>query len=216
MPDEKPLAPEQVADELGITDETPDLDEATFDLEAWIGGIESTVRAVPIRQRADLIGDIESLDYWCKILDQVPEQERSLVEDEGEPLPKPLAELVERLDLPDGRLSTLRQALLERAELFERTTVIFRVQGRSDEWRNAGEKRLKKAGVGKDDIQLHLLAESIIEPKGVTPALLRKLGEMSEPQLKMLLVAWTLANVQPPDVNAPLSRGSSDKRSAKA
>lgn len=175
-----------------IADESPGLDPATFDLDAWIGGATATVRAVTLHQRSDLVGEVEALQRELRIAESISDEDRGM----NDPS-------------PEG----VRQRLEELAREFERSAVTFKIEGRSDEARERIEKRLKKQDV-KDQktITLHQLADAIIEPAGVTPEILRKLGDKSEPQLKMLLVAYAYACGEPPKVDVPFSNGSSGSR----
>lgn len=179
-------------------DETPDetLDPATFDIASWIAGVKSTIRSVTLYQRPDLLAEADELERKIAIAGRArPPQgdgEDTLGEDDD------LTQLTDRLT------AVLRD--------FSASAMTFRVQGRTDEWRDAAEKRLKKAGV-RDETELVLrqLAESIVSPAGITYEHLAHLNEVSQPQVKMLLVAWQMANSAPPraNVDVPFSRPSS-------
>lgn len=174
------------------TDETPELDPVAFDLDAWIGGVTSTVRAVTLYQRPDLLAEVDRLQRELRIAEQTPAEDRGM----NDPT-------------PDG----VRAELERVARLFESSAIVFKVEGRSDEARERIEKRLKKQGVTDElTIVLHQLEDAIVEPKGVTADFLRKLNDRSEPQVKMLLTAASLANFQPPRVDVPFSSGSSATR----
>lgn len=174
------------------TDDTPDLDPATFDLDAWIGGVTGTVRAVTLYQRSDLLGQIDELQRELRIAEQVSSEDRGM----NDPT-------------PDG----IRQRIEQAAREFEASGAVFKVEGRSDESRERIAKRLKKQGVTDEEtVVIHQLADAIVEPKGVGPEFLRKLGERSEPQLRMLMVAMGRANFEPPKVDVPFSSASSADR----
>ena len=173
------------ADPAQPIDETPEVDEHTFDLGAWIGGVKSTVRAVTLYQRADLLAEIDDLERRLTLARKTagqggaPEGEDALGDDTDE-----VTSLTRQLE----------QALLA----FTGSAVVFRVQGRSDEWRDAAKKRLKKQGITDEtEVVLRSLADSIISPAGVTYEHLAHLNEVSQPQVKMLLTAWAMANHQP-------------------
>lgn len=175
-----------------ITDETPELDPATFDLNAWINGVAGTVRAVTLYQRSDLLGAIDQLQRELRLAELVPDEDRGM----NDPT-------------PDG----IRRQIEQTAREFEASALVFKVQGRSDEAREQIAKKLKKKGVTDEyEVVLHQLVDAIMEPKGVTVDFLRSLSERSEPQLKMLLTAASLANFQPPKVDVPFSSASSPSR----
>lgn len=176
-----------------ITDETPEIDPETFDLDAWIGGVTGTVRAVSISQRNDLLGEIDRLKEELRIAESIPDEDRGM----NDPT-------------PDG----VRRELIQVAREWEASRITVKVQGRSDEARDRVAKRLKKQGVTDEEtVVLHQLADAIVEPKGLTAEKLRRLQEASEPQVKMLLAAASLANFQPPQVDVPFSsRSSADRK----
>jgi len=177
-------------------DVTPELDPESFDLDAWIGGVTGTVRAVTLYQRSDLLGVIDELQRELRIAEQVPAEDRGM-NDPG----------------PDS----IRQRIEQAAREFEASGVVFKVEGRSDEARDRIKKRLKKQGVTDEEtVVLHQLADAIIEPKGVTPEFLRKLQDRSEAQLRMLLVAMGKAAIEAPKVDVPFSSASSQGRRREA
>lgn len=177
---------------FGVTDDTPEPDPATFDVAAWVSGVTGTIRSVKLYQRADLLADVDDLTQRLRVAESVSAEDRGLNEESP---------------------SSIRQELEQVAHQFEASAVTFKVQGRSDDWREKVQKRLKKAGVTDDDeVLFHQVAESVVEPKGVTVEVLRALAEVNETQYKMLVVASSLANNQPPRVDLPFSRASSKSR----
>jgi hypothetical protein len=175
-----------------IADETPALDPQTFDLDSWISGVTGTVRAVTLYQRPDLIAEIDELQRQLRIIESMPAEDRGM---------------------NDATPDSIRQRIEQVARDFEASALVFKVQGRSDEAREAIAKRLKKQNVTDEyTVVLHQLVDAIIEPQGVTVEFLRVLGERSEPQLKMLITASAMANFQPPKVDVPFSSASSADR----
>ncbi|TYP82075.1 hypothetical protein [Blastococcus xanthinilyticus] len=175
-----------------ISDATPELDPDTFDLNAWIGGVTGTVRAVTLYQRSDLLAVIDGLQRELRLAELVADEDRGMNDAS-----------------PDG----IRQRIEETAREFEASGLVFKVEGRSDESRERIAKRLKKQNVtDAETVVLHQLADAVVEPKGITVDFLRRLQETSEPQLKMLLTAASLANFQPPKVDVNFSSGSSAGR----
>lgn len=177
-------------------DEAPELDPADFDLNAWISGATSVVRAVTLYQRPDLIGAIDALQRDLRVAELVPDEDRGM----NDPTPEGIRQKIEAV-----------------AREFEKSALVFKVEGRSQDALERIEKRLKKQNV-KDDrtITLHQLADAIIEPKGVTVDFLRKLQDTAETQLRMLLVAAGMANTEPPKVDVPFSSASSRGRRREA
>lgn len=175
-----------------IEDVTPVPDPATFDLNAWINGVTGTVRAVTLYQRADLLAEVDELQRQLRIAERIPDEDRGL----GDPT-------------PDG----IRRRLEQVAADFEKSALVFKVQGQSDEARDRIAKKLKKQGVtDEEEVVLHQLAAAVVEPKGVTVDVLRTMQERSEPQVKMLLTAASLANYAPPAVDVNFSRAGSGGR----
>ncbi len=178
-------------------DETPEVDAATFDLNAWIAGVQPTVRSVTLYQRADLLAEVAELERRIKIAERA--QAGAGPEDEDE------------LDGGDD-VESLRARLNEVLDAWAASAVTFRVQGRTDEWREQKKKELIRQGIKDEtEITLRLLAQSIIAPAGITYEHLAHLNAVSQPQVKLLLVAWTTANHQPPAVTVPSSPASSPR-----
>ena len=175
-----------------VVDASPDLDPATFDLDAWINGATSTVRAVTLYQRPDLMAEVDALQRELRIAEAIPDEDRGMND-----------------TTPAGIRSQLEQTARE----FERSALVFKVESRSDGHRERIAKHLKKQGItDENEVVLHQLADAIIEPKGVTVDFLRKLQDRSEAQVKLLVVASTYANTEPPRVTVPFSNGSSGSR----
>jgi len=176
-----------------ITDETPELDPATFDLNAWIGGVTPTVRAVTLYQRTDLLGEVDALQRELRIAESIPDEDRGMT-DEG----------------PE----TIRRRLEQVAREFEASALTVKVQGRSDPHREQITKRLKKQGIDDPrEVNLHQLADAVVEPAGMTVEFLRHLGDVAEAQLKLLFAAASLASFEAPRVDVPFSSRSSAARS---
>lgn len=183
---------ENSTDVADIDDDSPELDPATFDLDAWISGATSTVRAVTLYQRPDLMAEVDDLTRQLRVAEAIPDEDRGMADAS-----------------PQGIRSRLEQV----AKQFEASALVFKVAGRSDAARERLAKRLKKQGVTDEyEVILHQLADAVVEPKGVTVEFLRTLGERSEAQLKMLGAASSLANHQPPRVDVPFSSASSGGR----
>lgn len=178
-------------------DETPEVDAATFDLNAWIAGVQPTVRSVTLYQRADLLAEVDELERRIKVAERA--QAGAGPEDEDE------------LDGGDD-VESLRARLTEVLQQWSSSAVTFRVQGRTDEWREQKKKELIRQGIKDEtEITLRQVAASIVSPAGVTYEHLAHLNEVAQAQVKMLVVAWSMANHQPPTVSVPSSPASSPR-----
>ena len=186
----------EIGNQFDLNEEELPLPE-NFNLSEWISGVQSTVRAVNVYQRSDLIAEIDSLEGQLKTLRSIPEGERGLEE--------------------EGEENDILERMLEVHKQFVASGITFKVQGRSENWCAAKEKEWsghrETNGKSKNEkrvfIQLHQLADSIIHPEGVTYELLAQLREASEPQIRKLLVAFSLACNAQPKVTVPFSQPSS-------
>lgn len=175
-----------------IVDASPALDPATFDLTAWINGATSTVRAVTLYQRADLLAEVDELNRQLRLAESIPEGDRGM----GDPSPQ-----------------GIRRKLEQVAGEFQASAVVFKVESRSTDARERIAKRAKKQGVtDENEVVLHQLVDAIKEPAGVTVEHLRTLNERSEAQVRLLMTAASMANVQAPRVDVPFSSESSGSR----
>ena len=173
---------------------------ADFDINSWIAGIQATVRSTNIYARADLIGEIEALEAQLRIVEAAAADEAGL--DEA------------------SEASALREQITELQQAFVASGITFKVQGRSENWLLNVEKEFKNHadtnGMSKEDkavyVQLHQLAGSIVQPVGVTYDHLAQLREASEAQVRKLLVSFSLACNQAPQVTVPFSQRPSDSR----
>lgn len=157
----------------GMTDTsiTPTVED--FDLDAWLGGARPVRRSITLYARGDLIGRLEEL---VTLIEHADGDERSELEEE--------AEQVQEAFLASGQAFTL--------------------EGRSSEWVNAhrdecvkhGLKLGVKSGSLKDQTEyfLRMLAEQIVVPSGMTYEKLKRLAEISEPDVMKLLKVQASAN----------------------
>lgn len=171
-----------------------------FDLDAFVHGMRSTVRTANIYGRADLIGEIDSLEAKLAVARAAAASDEASLDDVGE---------VERLE----------QHILRVQQEFVDSGVTFAIEGRSEAWLTNIENQWKNHadtnGLSKEEkqvfINLHQLAGAIVKPTGVTYDHLVRIREASEPQLRKLLVTFAMANNQAPQVTVPFSQRSSDK-----
>jgi len=174
---------------------------ADFDINSWIAGIQSTIRSTNIYARADLIGEIEALEARLRIAEAAAADEEAGLDEASE-------------------ASALREQIAALQQAVVDSGVTFKVQGRSENWLLNVEKAFKNHpdtnGMSKEDkavyVQLHQLAGSIVQPVGVTYDHLAQLREASEAQVRKLLVSFSLACNQAPQVTVPFSQRPSDSR----
>jgi len=173
-------------------DETAEQDAKTFQLDAWFSGVTPTFRSCTLYQRADLMARVDELTTRLRLAEAMPQEDRQL---------------------SDESPAAIRREIEELAEEFEASAITFKVQGRSDAYRDGLKKKLKKQGIEEDaQVGLHILADAIVEPRGVTVEHLQRLADVSEAQLSILFRAVALASTEAPRVDVPFSSGSSSSR----
>jgi hypothetical protein len=147
------------------------------DLDAWLGGARPVRRSITLYARGDLIGRLEQL---VTLIEQSEgSAERAELEAE--------AEQVQAAFLASGQ--------------------VFTIEARSSEWVDAyradcvkrlGLKLGPKTGTMKDQTEyfLRMLAEQIVVPSGMTYERLKRLAEISEPDVKRLIQVLAAANTE--------------------
>lgn len=177
----------------------PDLPPpADFDVNAWVKGVRSTVRAVTLYQRADLLAEIEDLGRRLEIEQRAAEDEDSLDGNQANELAEQLEELY--------------------AE-FVASGVTWKVEARSADWLTNVEKQVNKHrdsnGLSKEAraelVTATQLADAVIQPTGVTIEHLETLREVSDAQYRRLVAAFLAACSQAPGVSVPFSQRPSGK-----
>lgn len=185
----------------GITEETlasirdvtdPDaMAEGTFNFAAFVSGAKPTRRAVTLYARGDLRARIDLLAEEADLAEKNGDTKRVAA------LRKEAGEVIEEMSAPGAVIDVL-------------------VEGRSSDWVEKVETALEKDGVTDEtERTLRRVAAQIIAPEGVTYELLEQFRIVSEPQVKKLVVAATMANLQPIGIDVPFSRGSSAARSGR-
>lgn len=173
---------------------------ADFDLDAWFGGVRSTIRSCTIYQRGDVLAEIEEAERRLQLA-TADDAEEYGIEDAGSP------------DALNERIEDLYQVLLD-------SGVTFRVEARSSDWLADVEKEWKRHrdtnGMNDQEklavVHHHQLAGSILEPAGVTAEHLARLEATSGAQYRKLLGTFFAACSQAPTVTAPTSPSSSARR----
>lgn len=139
-----------------------------LDMDAWLGDARPAARGLRIYGRPDLRADMDLLE----------EQARTAKGDAA---------------------AEVRAQMTALAERYDASGVWFRVQARSDAQVDAVREKAKEQGVTDEAvIVLHLVADAIVEPAGITAEHLQRLAEVSEAQVKLLTVACGYANNQVP------------------
>lgn len=177
---------------------------ADFDLDQWVNGTTGITGVARILQRGDLLAKRDRLQIELGVVRKIPPDQRGL----------------------DDRTPDVVQAELD--EVYDQlgsTLLYAHVQDRTEGRREQIRERLKKQGVGQDDIGLHVVADSIIKletsdgrlvplpPEGFPPAKLQQIRDQAgDAALLDLLRVFREVTSQAPAVQAPLSRGSSSMR----
>lgn len=173
----------------GIRDVTPDapLSEQTFDFAAFVAGAKPTQRAVTLYARGDLKARLDLIGEEIDLASKAGNQKRVLtLRKQGEAIVKEMT--------ADGAV------------------IDVIVEGRSDDWVKRVEDDLEAKGVtDATEKVLRRVAAQVVAPEGVTYELLEAFRQVSEPQVKKVVVAATMANTQPVSVDVPFLRGSTAK-----
>lgn len=178
-----------MADEVlgGSRDVTPDqpLNPATFDIAAFVAGVKPTRRAVTIYARGDLKAALDRLS------DDIDKAEKAGRTDEAAELRRDAAAVVEEMSAPGAVVDVI-------------------VEGRSDDWVSRFDAELDAQKITDETERIvRRVAAQIVEPAGFTYELLEQLRQVSEPQVKKIVVAAQMANVQPAGVDASFLRNAS-------
>lgn len=177
-----------------IRDVTPDdaLSVEKFDIAAFVAGAKPTRRAVTLYARGDLRASLDRYGEEIALAEKEGDRKRA------ETLRKEARQVSEEMTAPGAVVDVI-------------------VEGRSDDWVDTLNEALEKDGVTDETEKvLRRVAEQIVEPQGFTYELLEQFRQVSEPQVKRLVAAATMANRQPVDVSADFLRGSSATRGTRA
>lgn len=178
----------------GIRDVTPEdaLSQETFDFAAFVAGAKPTRRAVTLYARGDLKAQLDRIAEDLDLAEKSGDNKRTAaLRAEGK-------RVVDEMSAPGAVIDVV-------------------VEGRSQEWLTRIEEALDKDGVTDETEKvLRRVAEQVIEPEGVTYDLLEQFRHVSEPQVRKVVVAATLANSQPLDVSADFLRERSGRSVGRA
>jgi len=177
----------------GIRDVTPDdaLSEEKFDFAAFVAGAKPTRRAVTLYARGDLKAQLDRVAEELTLAEKAGDTKRAAQ------LRKDGKQVVDEMSAPGAVIDVV-------------------IEGRSDDWLTRTGDALEKDGVTDEaEKVLRRVAAQVVEPEGVTYELLEQFRQVSEPQVRKVVVAATLANSQPVDVSADFLRASSAKTSGR-
>lgn len=170
---------------------TPTVED--FDIDAWLGGARPVRRSIMLYARGDLIGRLEEL---VGLIEHASDDDRPDLEAE--------AEKIQAEFLASGQT--------------------FTIEGRSSEWvdtcrdeysKRFGLKLGAKTGTTKDQTEyfLRMLAEQIVVPSGMTYEKLKRLAQISEPDVVKLMNVQATANTQVSESAGVVTRDFSQGRS---
>ena len=165
---------EQTMDETGAKPEA--LSPETFDLAAWVDGVQPVTHSVTLYSRGDLVADLDV------IRERIRHARDSRDTQAVEELTRQAREIVTALD----------ESALD-------VVVVGWSQDRIDAFRN--EKR--EGGLDEQAVSLAQVAAQVIQPEGFTTAMLETLFERIGPQAQQIVAAVSAANSQAPRVTVP-------------
>lgn len=165
---------EQTMDETGAKPEA--LSPETFDLAAWVDGIQPVTHSVTLYSRGDLVGDLDIIRE--RIRHARDSRDTQAVED----LTRQARDIVAALD----------ESALD-------VVVVGWSQDRIDAFR----RERAEEGLDEQAVSLAQVAAQVIQPEGFTTAMLETLFERIGPQAQQIVAAVSAANSQAPKVSVP-------------
>lgn len=136
------------------------MDASSFDLAAWIQGVQATERATTLYSDLDLLAHLDLLK------EQIVAAKTGRMYDQLRLLQDEARGIIQRLE--DGALDVV-------------------VVGWSTDRIKAFRDSLKDKGLDEDDITVEQIAAQIKSPEGFTADMLRHLMEISEPQARKII-----------------------------
>lgn len=159
-----------------VEQEASKLDPKTFDLAAWIDGVQPVKHAVRVYARGDLLAD----------LDLVKEQIDNA-----------------KTGKDYAAVKVLRDQAGEIVDALEATALDIVVEGWSGSRVEAFQKPLKEAGLSDEDVMVRQTVAQVVEPEGFTPELFASMLERIQPQAMKVASAVVAANNRAPVVTVP-------------
>lgn len=169
---------ELTMNDLNLTHTNPDasITPETFDLAAWIAGVTPVERTVTVYAHGHLFAVLSAL--------------------EAEYNEAKAAVNVDDMRAAKDKMRTVANQIRE-------TALDITVQGRSNDWVQRFRANCEERGLDGDETTLEQLAAQIIEPEGITPAMLATMRDRIEPQVVALLQAVAAVNTQAPRISVP-------------
>lgn len=152
------------------------IDTQTFDIVAWVNGVQPVRRGTTVYARGDLLADLDILR------EQIGEEREA------------------------GRVqqvAALSAQADEIAETIRASAVDIVVEARSGEWLEQFWKTCKDAEMSQEDTYLAQVAAQIVAPEGFTGALLREFSEKSPHQAALIFGLVHEANNAKVDITVP-------------
>lgn len=160
----------------GATSEQEASDPKTFDLAAWIEGVQPVTHAVRLYARGDLLSDLDLV--------------KAQIENA-------------KVGRDYDTVKVLREQAGEIVEALEATALDVVVEGWSQSRVEAFQKPLKAEGVSDEDVIVRQTVAQVVEPLGFTAELFESLMERIYPQAMQVVAAAVAANNRAPVVSIP-------------
>lgn len=159
-----------------VTGEQEASDPKTFDLAAWIEGVQPVTHAVRLYARGDLLSDLDLV--------------KAQIENA-------------KVGRDYDAVKVLREQAGEIVEALEATALDVVVEGWSQSRVEAFQKPLKAEGVSDEDVIVRQTVAQVVEPEGFTAELFESLMERIYPQAMQVVAAAVAANNRAPVVALP-------------
>jgi len=189
-----------------MSEPTPDIAPADFDLDAWIDGSKPTERSCTITGRGDLVAQAETLLRRYEAAKRTPDTERGINDDTPESLAAAMEDLERQLDASRSTwvLSALTPEQVEAA-------------------RKAADAA--KPTDGDPEYTAHLVAAAVVrvvQPDGAVAEhvsveqILRLRARLGDAVMMRLAETMSRAMSEEPSIQAPFSRTSSEGQPGRA
>lgn len=159
-----------------VEQEANALDPKTFDLAAWIDGVQPVTHAVRLYARGDLLSDLDLV--------------KAQIENA-------------KVGRDYGTVKVLREQAGEIVEALEATALDIVVEGWSQSRVEAFQKPLKEQGLSDEGVIVRQTVAQVVEPSGFTAELFESLMERIYPQAMQVVAAAVAANNRAPVVSIP-------------
>lgn len=148
----------------------------SFDLAAWVDGIQPVTHSVTLYARGDLVGDMDRIH----------------------------ARLRHARDTRDTRaVEELTAQAREVVDILNESALDVVVVGWSQDRIDAFRRERAEEGLDEHAVSLAQVAAQVIQPEGFTVSFLETLFERIGPQAQQIVAAVSAANSQAPKVTVP-------------